>query len=118
MPLKLAEVVSEIRRAGLEVTEQEVIGFVQQSWVLVSGDPEDWQEGWRFDEADAARVKLIVELKRDLEVNEEALPVVLNLLDQLYGLHQVLEDIRAAVDGLPPALRRELEFHLARVPRE
>ena len=113
MPLKLAEVVSEIRRAGLEVTEQEVIGFVQQSWVLVSGE----QEGWRFDEADAARVKLIVELKRDLEVNEEALPVVLNLLDQLYGLHQVLDDIRTAVEGLPPGLRRELELHLARVPR-
>ena len=130
MPRNLTEVVAEIRKAGLEVTEQEVVGFVQQSWVLVTGGQEgdqegwqedwqeDWQEGWRFDEADAARVKLIVELKRDLEVNEEALPVVLNLLDQLYGLHQVLDDIRTAVDGLPPSLRRELEFHLARVPRE
>jgi len=114
MPLNLTEVVSEIRRAGLEVTEQEVVGFVQQSWVLVS----DGDDGWHFDEADAARVKLIVELKRDLEINDEALPVVLNLLDQLYGLHQVLDDIRTAVEGLPPSLRRELEFHLARVRRE
>jgi chaperone modulatory protein CbpM len=114
MPLNLTEVVNEIRSAGLEVTEQEVIGFVQQSWVLVS----EADGGWRFDEADAARVKLIVELKRDLEVNDEALPVVLNLLDQLYGLHQVLDDIRTAVDALPLSLRRELEFHLSRVKRE
>ncbi|HLS67708.1 MAG TPA: chaperone modulator CbpM [Kiloniellales bacterium] len=113
MPRSLTEVVAEIRRAGLEVTEQEVAGFVQQSWVLVT----DAQDGWYFDEADTARVKLIVELKRDLDVNDEALPVVLKLLDQLYGLHQVLDDIREAVEGLPPTLRRELEYHLARVPR-
>jgi len=113
MPLKLTEVVAEIRKAGLEVTEQEVVGFVRQSWVLVT----DGEDGWRFDQADAARVKLIVELKRDLEVNDEALPVVLKLLDQLYGLRQALDEIHEAVEGLPPPLRRELELHLARVPR-
>jgi len=111
MPRSLSEVVAEIRRAGLEVTEQEVIGFVKQSWVLVT----ESQDGWRFDEADTARVKLIVELKRDLEVNEEALPVVLKLLDRLHGLQRILDDIRDAVEDLPPFLRRELEFHLARI---
>jgi len=114
MPLSLTEVIAYTRAAGLEVSEGEVVAFVRQSWVLAAEEP----GGWSFDEADAARVKLIVELKRDLEVNDEAIPVVLNLLDQLYGLRQVLEDVRTAVDTLPPALRRELEQHLARVPRE
>lgn len=114
MALSLAEVIARTRDAGLEVTETEVVTFVQQSWVLAAQE----QEGWSFDEADAARVKLIVELKRDLEVNDEAIPVVLNLLDQLYGLRQVLEDVRGAVESLPPSLRRELEQHLARVPRD
>ena len=114
MPLSLTEVIEYTRAAGLEVSESEVEGFVRQSWVLAAEE----RGAWAFDEADAARVKLIVELKRDLEVNDEAIPVVLNLLDQLYGLRQVLEDVRAAVETLPPSLRRELEQHLARVPRE
>lgn len=113
MALSLTEVIRYTRAAGLEVDETEVLGFVRQSWVLAREE----RGAWAFDEADAARVKLIVELKRDMEVNDEAIPVVLGLLDQLYGLRQVLEDVRVAVDSLPPALRRELEQHLARVPR-
>ncbi|WP_366556069.1 chaperone modulator CbpM [Aquibaculum sediminis] len=114
MPFSLADVIDRTRSAGLEVDEQEVVSFVRQSWVLARQSGEDWH----FDDADAARVKLIVELKRDLDVNDEAIPLILNLLDQLYGVRQVLEDVRVAVDALPPSLRRELEQHLARVPRQ
>ncbi|WP_424814155.1 chaperone modulator CbpM [Roseococcus sp. YIM B11640] len=43
-----------------------------------------------FQEIDAERVRLILELRDDMQVNEEALPVVLSLLDQVYELRRRL----------------------------
>jgi chaperone modulatory protein CbpM len=46
-----------------------------------------------FHEIDVERIRLILELRHDLEVNEEALPVVLSLLDQLYALRRRLKQL-------------------------
>lgn len=48
-----------------------------------------------FQEIDVERVRLILELRDDMQVNEEALPVVLSLLDQLYALRRRLRDLGA-----------------------
>jgi chaperone modulatory protein CbpM len=65
------------------------------------------QEGGicRYSEVDLARVRLILDLKHDFGANDEAIPIILDLLDQLYGLRwklaafrrHVIEEIR--VDG-------------------
>ena len=41
-----------------------------------------------FTEIDVERVRLILELRDVMQVNEEALPIVLSLLDQLYELRR------------------------------
>ncbi len=41
-----------------------------------------------FEEIDVERVRLILDLRNRLQVNEEALPVVLSLLDQLYEMRR------------------------------
>jgi chaperone modulatory protein CbpM len=46
-----------------------------------------------------ARACLIRDLQRDLGVNEEAIPVILDLLDQLHGLRRVL---RHVLERAPP----------------
>lgn len=38
-----------------------------------------------LDEADLARLRLIITLQEDLGVNDEAVPVILHLLDQLHA---------------------------------
>lgn len=43
-----------------------------------------------FEEIDVERVRLILDLRDMMQVNEEALPVVLSLLDQLYALRRQL----------------------------
>ncbi len=50
-----------------------------------------------FQEIDVERVRLILDLRETLAVNDDALPVVLSLLDQVYALRRQLR--RA---GLPP----------------
>ncbi|MBS7809731.1 chaperone modulator CbpM [Roseococcus pinisoli] len=46
-----------------------------------------------FQEIDVERVRLILELRDVMEVNEEALPVVLSLLDQVYTLRRRLRGL-------------------------
>ncbi len=65
---------------------QDVERWVHKSWVHA----DDAAEGYVFQEIDVARVRLIVELRDTMQVNEEALPVVLGLLDKLYDLRRQL----------------------------
>jgi chaperone modulatory protein CbpM len=51
-----------------------------------------------FREIDVQRVRLILEMRDVLEVNEAALPVVLSLLDQLYALRRRLREAGLDVD--------------------
>lgn len=93
----------------MEVSEGEVTRWIEQSWVL----PVEDDGNLMFDDIDRARIQLIVELRRDLEVNEEAIPVVLRLLDQVYGLRRTLDELRQGIQGLSEASRAELEAILA-----
>jgi chaperone modulatory protein CbpM len=64
--------------AGLK--EAELRGWIEQDWVRPSG----LREAPMFQEVDVARVRLILELTHDLAMDDETVPVVLSLLDQLY----------------------------------
>ncbi|OYW06103.1 MAG: hypothetical protein B7Z59_13170 [Acidiphilium sp. 37-67-22] len=72
----------------IEVVIAEVAGLARadlERWLALEWvRPARAGEGWRFHGIDIARVRLIHELASDLLVDEEAMPVVLSLLDQLY----------------------------------
>ena len=79
--------------------------WLEQDWVRpghAGGEPE-------FEDIDVARVRLIVELHTELEVEEPTLPLVLSLLDQLYATRQQL---RAVLDGLDAQGREALARRL------
>jgi chaperone modulatory protein CbpM len=100
MVASFQEIVTEVR-----VSDGELTAWIEQRWVL----PVEDGGRYFFDEADVARVHLIAELRRDLEVNEEAMPVVLRLLDQVYNLRETLDDLNTAIKTLPPKVREQLE---------
>lgn len=54
-----------------------------------------------FHEIDVERIRLILELRHDLAVNEDALPVVLSLLDQVYALRRRLRQLGVAEEEAP-----------------
>lgn len=61
------------------------------------------QEGWIkpvqegvFDEEDISRLLLIRDLTRDLGIENEAIPVILNLVDQIHFLKAALQKGGAA----------------------
>lgn len=94
--------------------EAELRHWIDERWVR----PEAASEGYVFREVDVARVRLIVELRRDLAIDEEALPLVLQLLDQIYALRRRLRAMSEALDAQPDAVREAVQARLARASRE
>ncbi len=86
--------------AGLDRAEVE--GWIAQDLVRPA------QEGgaWLFRDIDVARLQLIQELRHELQLEENALPVVLRLMDQLYDARRRLRRLRDAVErGAAPDAR-------------
>ncbi|MFO1127683.1 MAG: chaperone modulator CbpM [Rhodospirillales bacterium] len=86
----------------------ELEAWIEQRWVR----PAKTAQGYAFDEADEARIALIRELRDAFMVNDDALAVVLSLLDQLYATRRVLRRVDAAVEALPEPLRGQVQAHL------
>lgn len=99
--LGLEQVVERCR-----VEHRELESWITLSWVLpVKGD-----EGWMFSETDIARIELICDLRYDLAIEEDAIGVILPLLDQVHSLRRALRAVTEAVDDLPePARARMVE---------
>jgi len=54
-----------------------------------------------FHEIDVARVRLIHDLRSGMDVGEDAVPLVLSLLDQVYDLRSRLKAVLRAVEAQP-----------------
>ncbi len=68
--------------------------WIGNAWVRPESDSGDYM----FHEIDVERVRLILQLRDELQVNEEALPVVLSLLDQLYDMRRRMRRLRDALN--------------------
>jgi chaperone modulatory protein CbpM len=73
------------------LNRQDLDRWIVNDWIR----PDREMGVYVFQDIDVARVRLIRDLRDDLGVNEDALPIVLLLLDQLY-------DLRRHVRALPP----------------
>ena len=85
--------------AGLRL--EDVSRWVELSLVR----PEPHGSGWLFHDIDVARVRLIVELRDELSLDEEAIPTVLSLLDQLYDARRQMNALRRALGAIPAETR-------------
>ena len=94
---------------GLERNELE--RWIVETWVR----PEHDRGDYLFHDVDVARVRLIQELRDELEIDEAALPVVLSLLDQVYDLRRRMRQlVQALRDTAPDKVRRGLAEEFAR----
>jgi chaperone modulatory protein CbpM len=84
-----------------DVSETELSVWVARGWVR----PEEADDGWAFREIDIARVRLIRDLRHDMAVGEEAMPVVLSLLDQVYELRGTVRTLVRALETQPEPVR-------------
>jgi chaperone modulatory protein CbpM len=93
--------------AGLR--RQDLERWIANDWVR----PDRQGESFLFREIDVARIQLIRELRDEMEVNEEALPVVLSLLDQVYDLRRRMRQLGEALsETAPEDVRERVANHL------
>jgi chaperone modulatory protein CbpM len=86
--------------------------WVARAWVR----PDD---GTVFADIDVARVRLLVSLHDDLQIETESVPVVLSLLDQLYDARRQLRLVRRAIDeAATMELRATIAGAMQRLARE
>jgi chaperone modulatory protein CbpM len=83
------------------LTETRLRVSIEQAWVRPARDA----QGHRFDEVDAARLRLICELCDDMEVNEAAVPVVLSLIDRLHRMRRDMRVLEQAIAAQDEAVR-------------
>lgn len=91
------------------VREDELRHWIVERWVR----PESRGEGYVFHDVDVARVRLIVELRRELAIDEETMPVVLGLLDQVYALRRRLRAVCEVLEAQPTEVREAVAMRLS-----
>lgn len=100
----------------MRLTEREVLRVVRR---LQRRDLRAWMKaGWVrpaqtnhepiFDDVDVARLRLICDLRKEMAVSNDAVPMVLSLLDQVHGLRRELRTLAAAIERQPQAMRRAI----------
>ncbi len=99
----------ELARRFAGLNRSELTRWVENRWLL----PEQATGGgWRFHEVDIARVELILDIRRQFAVDDEAMALVLGLLDQVYSLRRQMRRLCDALEAQPPeiqdAIRRAL----------
>lgn len=88
----------------VDLDEAELVIWVERGWVR----PEPADADWTFHEIDIARVRLIHDLRRRMDLHEEAIPLVLSLMDQVYDLRAQLGDVLRAVEQQPDPVKRAI----------
>ncbi|MEN3975871.1 chaperone modulator CbpM [Emcibacter sp. SYSU 3D8] len=78
--------------------------LVRNGWIR----PERMEGAPAFSEVDVARVRLVCHLTDQLEIQEDDMPVILSLVDQVYGLRRALRNLSRAVESQPDEVRTEI----------
>jgi chaperone modulatory protein CbpM len=101
-----------VRYRSLE--RMELTRWVENRWVL----PERHAESWVFHEVDVARVELILDIRRDFAVDDEAMPLVLGLLDQVYSLRRQMRRLCGAISAQPTPVQEAIARALPKAGSE
>jgi len=98
--MKEQEVLARIE--GLTVTRLRIC--IEEAWVRPMRDT----GGHVFDDMDVARLRLISELTEDMAVNDDAVPIILSLIDQMHGFRRQLRALEQAVSAQGDAVTADV----------
>jgi chaperone modulatory protein CbpM len=87
-----------------DLGEPQLTAWIERGWVR-PGQPGVEPE---FDDMDVARIRLIHDLRTLMQIEDETIPLVLSLLDQVYDLRAGLRAVLRAVDAQPKPVREAI----------
>ncbi|MEW5420564.1 hypothetical protein [Amorphus sp. 3PC139-8] len=94
------------------LTMERLHAWVREGWIV----PASGETFVTYTEIDVARVRLVCDLTDTLAVGEEAVPVILSLIDQVHGLRSELKRIVAAIEQQPEPVKHAILSRIAERP--
>ncbi|MBW6506854.1 MAG: hypothetical protein K0B00_08910 [Rhodobacteraceae bacterium] len=94
--------------AVARLTRTRISAFVKAEVVV----PERTAAGFLFRQIDLARMELLCELCEEFDLADDALGVVIGLVDQMHGLRGELRAVLAAVAAEPDEVRARITLAL------
>jgi chaperone modulatory protein CbpM len=104
--MALEQVLAAVER----VDRRDLTIWIERRWVR----PRHEGGGYLFSDLDVARVTLICDMRHDMAIDDEAMPVVLGLLDQVYAMRTRLRHLVDAVAAQPEEVRLAVAAELGR----
>lgn len=86
------------------VTIERLTYWIEMGFVVPEADGDEPQ----FAEIDVARVRLLYELETDLELDTDAISLMLSLLDQVYTLRGRMRVMSEAIARQPPEVQEAI----------
>lgn len=86
------------------LTLQELRLWVRKGWVR----PIEGAAGPRFDEVDVARIRLLRDLKKDMSISADDLPLLLSLIDRLNQTRREFQCLQRALEAQPDTVREDI----------
>ncbi|MFL5009362.1 MerR family transcriptional regulator [Rhizobium laguerreae] len=87
--------------------------WVEEGWLI----PETSGGQRQFRDADVARARLILDLMRNMGVNEAGVDVIMDLVDQLHGLRGTMGKLMTAISMQERDVQRRLFDSLEEIDR-
>ena len=87
-----------------DLGEPELTAWIERGWVR----PERSGADPVFQDIDIARIRLIHDLRTVMRIEDETIPLILSLLDQVYDLRSGLRAMLRAVDAQPEPVREAI----------
>jgi chaperone modulatory protein CbpM len=86
------------------LTRKQLVSFVQAEIVV----PLQSESGPVYCQMDIARIELLCELSEQFDLQDEALGMVISLIDQLHGVRAELRTVLAAVESEQAEVRSRI----------
>jgi chaperone modulatory protein CbpM len=103
--MRLTAVVALFSSQGLaDLGEPELTAWIERGWVR----PEQAGTDPVLHDIDIARIRLIHDLRSLMRIEDETIPLVLSLLDQVYDLRAGLRAVLRAVEAQPEPVREAI----------
>jgi chaperone modulatory protein CbpM len=94
----------QLVREIADLRPEELEAWIECGWVR----PLRSDDHYEFSDIDVARCRLICEMRQEFEIDDETMPLVLSLMDQIYGLRHRMRLLLGAIQNQPAETRDAL----------
>lgn len=88
--------------------------YITRTWIA----PIETPDAMYFEEIDITRIRLVHQLQYEMDINDEAMDIILSLIDQMYGMQEALRLMQDAVLQQPDDVQNNIRKVLLNIQEQ